>query len=116
MLTIMHLNSWIPNITFRSEHDSLCIILTYYNNMSVKIQHPSWNIAQDVTMSYNDISTSLKNFLYLDLKGRPAVHAFLQSGPPGDHDHTYTSSDINELAGLLTASAKSEYLRFIQNY
>ena len=112
----MYVNNWRPRISFSYEMNVICVILSYYNDTSVKIQHPSWNPVLNGFPLYNDIKQSIKNYLYLDLKGRPAVRDFLHSGPPGDHSGDYDIDKITELVELIASSAESKYHKFINNY
>jgi hypothetical protein len=111
----MYIDNWRPHISFSYETTTLCIILSYHNDTSVKIQHPSWNTLINGFPSYNDVKITIKNYLFLDLKGRPAVHAFLRAGPPGDNDGNYDTHDIVELAELLASSIENKYYQFISH-
>jgi hypothetical protein len=64
---------------------------------------------------YDDVKVTIKNYLYLDLKGRPAVHSFLRAGPPGDNYGNNDTNDIIELADLLASSIENKYNQFISH-
>ena len=112
------MNTWYPKISFAIFRNQLHICLDYngqYGN-KLTITHHSWIIHDDFDNIYEidlqDIKDALYNFLYLDLKGRPAVQEFIKSGPPGGG----VDGNVNELVEGIVNSVDKIYREFIANY
>jgi len=112
-------HSWFPYISFGIDDGKIYILIEYAtNSQSIRIHHNDWFIcnssgAIDFTMiQYNELSSALDSYLYLDLKNRPAVQNFLKSGPPGDGN----VSSIQSLVTSITNTVYPIYNNFIQHY